>query len=70
MALLLKLALGIDWISERLGRIAAFTVLAAALGAVIVSHIWKFTPFWTLIFVAGRMAIPKELYESVGVAPW
>jgi TRAP-type mannitol/chloroaromatic compound transport system permease small subunit len=28
---LLKLALGIDWLSERLGRVAAFTVLATAL---------------------------------------
>src|SRR5207253_9084926 len=32
-----------------------------ALGAVIVSHIWKWTPFWTLILLAGRMAIPLEI---------
>ena len=31
MAFLLKLALGVDWISERMGRLAAVTVLAAAL---------------------------------------
>ena len=31
MSTLLKLALGVDWISERFGRIAAVTVLAAAL---------------------------------------
>jgi len=35
-----------------------------ALGAAIVYHIWKYLPFWTLIFVAGRRAIPKELYEA------
>jgi len=35
-----------------------------AIGAAIVYHIWKYLPFWTLIFVAGRRAIPKELYEA------
>jgi multiple sugar transport system permease protein len=38
-----------------------------ALGAVIYGHIWKWLPFWTLIFVAGRMAIPFELYEAADV---
>jgi len=27
-------------------------------GAAIVYHIWKYLPFWTLIFVAGRRSIP------------
>ncbi|PIT76586.1 TRAP transporter small permease subunit [Limnohabitans sp. B9-3] len=31
MSKLLKLALGIDWVSERFGAVAAFTVMAAAL---------------------------------------
>jgi multiple sugar transport system permease protein len=35
-----------------------------ALAAAIVYHIWKYLPFWTLIFVAGRRGIPKELYEA------
>jgi multiple sugar transport system permease protein len=35
-----------------------------ALGAAITYHIWKYLPFWTLIFVAGRRSIPKELYEA------
>jgi multiple sugar transport system permease protein len=35
-----------------------------ALGSVIVSHIWKWMPFWTVILLAGRMAIPHELYEA------
>jgi len=35
-----------------------------ALAAAIVYHIWKYLPFWTLIFVAGRRSIPKELYEA------
>ena len=38
-----------------------------ALGAVIVSHIWKWTPFWTLILLAGRMAIPVEINDSARV---
>lgn len=35
-----------------------------ALAAAIIYHIWKYLPFWTLIFVAGRRSIPKELYEA------
>jgi multiple sugar transport system permease protein len=36
-------------------------------------HIWKSLPFWTLILVSGRLAIPKELYEASavdGATPW
>ena len=35
-----------------------------AIGAAITYHIWKYLPFWTLIFVAGRRSIPKEMYEA------
>jgi multiple sugar transport system permease protein len=38
-----------------------------ALGSNIVAYIWKFMPFWTVIFLAGRMAIPRELYEAAEV---
>ena len=37
------------------------------MGPVIVCYIWKWTPFWTVIFFAGRMAIPRELYEAADV---
>src|SRR3954463_8733987 len=30
-------------------------------------HIWKALPFWTLILIAGRLAIPRELYEASSV---
>jgi multiple sugar transport system permease protein len=30
-------------------------------------HIWKSLPFWTLIMLAGRLAIPGELYEAASV---
>jgi multiple sugar transport system permease protein len=38
-----------------------------ALGANIAAYIWKWMPFWTLIFLAGRMAIPNEIYEAADV---
>ena len=38
-----------------------------ALGCNVVAHVWKWMPFWTLIFLAGRMAIPRELYEAADV---
>ena len=30
-------------------------------------HIWKSLPFWTLILLAGRLAIPAEQYEAASV---
>jgi multiple sugar transport system permease protein len=30
-------------------------------------HVWKSLPFWTLILVAGRLAIPAEQYEAASV---
>lgn len=38
-----------------------------ALGANIVATIWKWMPFWTLIFIAGRMAIPRDVYDAAAV---
>jgi multiple sugar transport system permease protein len=38
-----------------------------ALGSVITTHIWKWMPFWTVILLAGRMAIPQELYDAADV---
>ncbi len=39
----------------------------SAFGLVIATHIWKNLPFWTLILLAGRMAIPKDHYEAADV---
>jgi multiple sugar transport system permease protein len=33
----------------------------------IAAYSWKNMPFWTVIFLAGRMAIPQELYEAAEV---
>jgi multiple sugar transport system permease protein len=38
-----------------------------ALGFSMLAHIWKSLPFWTLILLAGRMAIPAEQYEAASV---
>ncbi len=38
-----------------------------ALSFSMLAHIWKSLPFWTLILLAGRMAIPGEQYEAASV---
>jgi multiple sugar transport system permease protein len=38
-----------------------------ALGMAMLVHIWKALPFWTLILMAGRLAIPREQYEAASV---
>jgi multiple sugar transport system permease protein len=48
---------GPGWLTER----------HYGLGLAIVVHMWKSLPFWTLILLAARMAIPKDLYESAMV---
>jgi multiple sugar transport system permease protein len=40
---------------------------ALALSMSIVVHIWKSLPFWTLILLAARLAIPDDLYEAASV---
>jgi multiple sugar transport system permease protein len=48
---------GPSWLNERW----------TALGAAIASHIWKWTPFWTVILLAGRMSIPQDIYDAAKV---
>ena len=38
-----------------------------ALGSNIVAYIWKWMPFWTVIFLAGRMTIPRDIYDAAEV---
>jgi multiple sugar transport system permease protein len=38
-----------------------------ALGSNIVAYVWKWLPFWTVVFLAGRMAIPREIHEAAEV---
>ena len=48
---------GPGWLTER----------HYGLGLAILVHIWKSLPFWTLILLAARMSIPKDLYEAAAV---
>ncbi|MBV9829296.1 MAG: sugar ABC transporter permease [Alphaproteobacteria bacterium] len=38
-----------------------------ALFSAIYAHVWKWLPFWTVILLAGRMAIPTDLYDAAEV---
>ncbi len=37
------------------------------LGSNIIAYIWKWMPFWTLIFLAARMRIPQDIYDSAEI---
>jgi multiple sugar transport system permease protein len=57
--LIFKLTLkdGPNWLND--------PTLALALSMMM--HIWKSLPFWTLILLAGRLAIPSDQYEAASV---
>ncbi len=38
-----------------------------ALGSDIIAYIWKWMPFWTVIFLAARMKIPRDIYDLAEV---
>src|ERR1700741_142180 len=38
-----------------------------AVGSNIIAYVWKWTPFWTVIFLAGRMTIPRDIYDAAEV---
>jgi multiple sugar transport system permease protein len=46
-----------DWLTSRW----------TSLGSAMLSHIWKWMPFWTVILLAGRMAIPSEIKDAAKV---
>src|SRR5260370_18768599 len=35
--------------------------------SVVVAGVWASTPFWAMMFLAGRQAIPPELYEAAEI---
>jgi multiple sugar transport system permease protein len=63
---LLTVAFGIDgprWFSSR----------GLALGVDIAAYMWKWLPFWTVIFLAGRLMIARDIYDAAavdGVTGW
>jgi multiple sugar transport system permease protein len=38
-----------------------------AMGSNIAAYIWKWMPFWTLVFIAARMAIPQEVHDAAEI---
>src|SRR5438105_10059 len=48
---------GPNWLNDR------WLALSMAMAV----HVWKSLPFWTMIMIAGRLAIAKELYEAASV---
>ena len=44
-----------------------FNHWSLALGVNIVAYVWKWMPFWTVVFVAGRMAIPRDVADAAAV---
>lgn len=57
---LLSAFFGIDgplWLNDR----------ALSLGWDIAVYIWKWLPFWTVIFIAARMTIPRDIYDAAEV---
>jgi len=38
-----------------------------AIGANIIAYTWKWMPFWTVIFLAGRATIPRDIYDAAAV---
>jgi multiple sugar transport system permease protein len=48
---------GVPWLDQRW----------TAMGSVIAAYIWKNMPFWTVILLAGRMAIPEDIREAAKI---
>jgi multiple sugar transport system permease protein len=40
---------------------------STAMIMIITYHIWKYVPFWTLIFLSGLKGIPHDVYEAARV---
>ncbi len=38
-----------------------------AIAALVLFHIWKYLPFWTVILLAARRGIPRQLYEAAAI---
>jgi multiple sugar transport system permease protein len=38
-----------------------------AIASNVIAYTWKWMPFWTMVFLAARMAIPPEIHEAAAV---
>jgi multiple sugar transport system permease protein len=46
------------------GRVDWITNSATAMPAIIVVTVWRFAPYFMIVFLAGLLAIPKDYYEA------
>ena len=44
-----------------------FNSYPLAMGLNVLAYMWKWMPFWTLVFLAGRLAIPQDIYDAAAV---
>ena len=46
------------------GKIQWLGQYTTAMSIILMYHIWKYLPFWTLIFLSGLKGIPPDVYEA------
>lgn len=44
-----------------------FNSYELAMGLNVLAYVWKWMPFWTLVFLAGRLAIPQDIHDAASV---
>ena len=49
------------------GRIDWLTDSALAMPAIIIVTAWRFAPYFMVVFLAGLLAVPKEIYEAADI---
>ncbi|MGQ9781646.1 MAG: carbohydrate ABC transporter permease [Nitrososphaeria archaeon] len=50
-----------------LPRVPWLLTYPAAMASIIIFHVWKWTPLWTLMLFSARQVIPEELYEAARI---
>lgn len=50
-----------------LPRVPWLLTYPTAMLSIILFHVWKWTPLWTLMLFSARQAIPEELYEAARI---
>jgi len=50
-----------------LSKVKWLSQYETAMFSIIMFHIWKWLPFWTVIFLGGVKSIPRELYEACSI---
>ena len=49
------------------GRLDWLTDSALAMPAIITVTVWRFAPYFMVVFLAGLLAIPREIYEAAAI---